>query len=539
MKTKISTLLIALLSFICMNCTQLHDTNNSEILIDQFNPTPEDQDALVGSAYINWRQALLFWNSIMRVMEVSSDQSVIPGRPNGWVDGGVHRLVFEHQWSTTHEVVNNCWDHLYAGINNCNRVLDQIKAGEIKVESGEENLVAELKVLRASYYYMLCDLYGNVPIVTEYYVPEGFVPEQSTRKQVFDFIIGEVTENIKLLSPERNNATYGRFNQWAAWTLLAKMYINAEVYTGAPHWQECIDACDKVIDTELYSLDINQRDVFATDNENARETIFALPFDDKYVTDWNAFDIHMQTLQPANQQTYKLSSSPWGGICAVPQFIDTFDPDDLRLKENWIQGDQYSAEGEPLMCTMGLYSGKPLSYINEVPSVAESEEIHGFRHGKFEIAVGARVQLSNDFPLFRYADVLMMKAESLLRLGKADEAAQIVTTVRERNFRDTPAKAVVTGADLQKGSVFDYGRCDNLVAHTHEGGADVKYGRFLDELGWEFNQEARRRQDMIRFDVYTTKSWFSHSPNGDYRKILPIPRTQLEKNPNLKQNNGY
>jgi hypothetical protein len=539
MKTNISIFLIGIISLICVNCTSLHDNSYSLIISEEFEPTSEDLASLVGSTYVNWREALLFWNSILRVMEVSSDQSVIPGRPNGWVDGGIHRLVFEHQWSTDHDVVNNCWNHLYAGVNNCNRVLYQIESGDIPVTEGKEETIAELKVLRASYYYMLCDLYGNVPIMTKYDVPEGYVPEQSTRKDVFDFVIQEVTDNINLLSDEKGGIAYGRFNTWAAWTLLAKMYLNAEVYTGTPQWQKCIDACNEVIKSGLFELDPTQREVFVTNNENAREIIFALPFDDQYVTDWNAFDIHMQTLQPANQATYNLSSSPWGGICAVPQFIDTFDEDDQRLYDNWIQGPQYSSSGELLKCTMGSLSGQPLSFINEIPSIAESEEIHGFRHGKFEIAIGARVQLSNDWPLFRYADVLMMKAESLLRQGFADDAAEIVTYVRTRNFKSNPEKATVTGAQLSGGSVYDYGRRDNLAPHTNEGGADVQYGRMLDELGWEFNQEGRRRQDMIRFGVYTSKSWFSHTPNGDYRTLLPIPRSQREKNPNLKQNDGY
>ena len=114
----------------------------------------------------------------------------------------------------------------------------------------------------------------------------------------------------------------------------------------------------------------------------------------------------------------------------------------------------------------------------------------------------------------------------------------MVTQVRQRNFKSNPAKAVVTGADLLKGSSFDYGLRNHLVT-TEEGGADIKYGRFLDELGWEFNQEARRRSDMIRFGVFTKKSWLSHSPNGDYRALYPIPRTEIAKNTNLVQNPGY
>nr|OFY52444.1 MAG: hypothetical protein A2Y87_10795 [Bacteroidetes bacterium RBG_13_46_8] len=89
-----------------------------------------------------------------------------------------------------------------------------------------------------------------------------------------------------------------------------------------------------------------------------------------------------------------------------------------------------------------------------------------------------------------------------------------------------------------EGSSYDYGLRNHLTS-TEEGGADIQYGRFLDELGWEFNQEGRRRQDMIRFGVFTTKSFLSHSPNGDYRTIYPIPIDELNKNPNLQQNPGY
>ena len=149
--------------------------------------------------------------------------------------------------------------------------------------------------------------------------------------------------------------------------------------------------------------------------------------------------------------------------------------------------------------------------------------------------------MDNDFVVFRYADVLMMKAECLLRTGKADEAATLVTQVRQRAFTSTPAKAIVTGVDLLKGSVYDYGIRDNreTPANTFAGGADIQYGRFLDELAWEFNQEGRRRQDMIRFGVYTTKSWFSHAPNGNHRTLFLIPRRELDANGNLKQNPGY
>ena len=167
--------------------------------------------------------------------------------------------------------------------------------------------------------------------------------------------------------------------------------------------------------------------------------------------------------------------------------------------------------------------------------------MHGFRFGKFEYAVGSSNIINNDFPLFRYADVLMMKAECLLRTGHSDEAAEIVTQLRERAFTSAPEKAPVTGAELMGGSVYEYGlRDEGGLGITYEGGDDIQYGRMLDELGWEFNQEGRRRQDMIRFGIFTTKSFLSHPAQpDDHTSLYPIPRTVLESNANLEQNPGY
>ncbi|HET9054321.1 MAG TPA: RagB/SusD family nutrient uptake outer membrane protein, partial [Cyclobacteriaceae bacterium] len=151
--------------------------------------------------------------------------------------------------------------------------------------------------------------------------------------------------------------------------------------------------------------------------------------------------------------------------------------------------------------------------------------------------------ISNDVPLFRYADALMIKAECLLRsgvAGGADAAAAIVSDIRTRAFAATnPAKATVTGVQLQAGSSYNYGTYKDGVMLTTEGGADIEYGRFLDELGYEFAAEFHRRQDLIRFGVFTTKSWLSHTPTGDHRILYDIPQAALNANPNLDHNPGY
>lgn len=140
-----------------------------------------------------------------------------------------------------------------------------------------------------------------------------------------------------------------------------------------------------------------------------------------------------------------------------------------------------------------------------------------------------------------------MKAEALLRTGQADAAAAIVTQVRQRNFASNPVKATVTGAELRQGSVYNYGwdDTDGVIktaangTPVANGGADITYGRFLDELGWEFAIEGHRRSDLIRFGVFTTKTWFNHVPNGNYRSLFAIPSGEISTNSKLKQNPGY
>lgn len=523
-------------------CTKLKDTPYTTIISTKFNPTKDDIAALVGAGYSQWRFILLDWNGLWRAQEVTSDQLVIPKRPWGWFDDGVYQRLHRHTWTTDDDVVNQTWSRTYAGITNCNRIIYQIESGLIPITDEKEATLAELKALRASYYAILCDFYGNVPIVTQFDLPSGFLPEQNTRKEVYEFIVKELTDNIPLLSKENNTATYGKFNKWAAFTLLAKMYLNAGVYTGTPQWEKCVSACDSVIKSGAgYILEPAQKNVFLTENQNSKEIVLAIPMDEDYTNNWNAFDLHMQTLQQENQATYNLKNTPWGGICAIPQFISTFDPADARYRNNWIKGQQYTAAGQMLYVAQGDFAGKPLSFVNELPGLEKGESVHGFRLGKFEIKMGSTNRLSNDYPLFRYAEVLMMQAESLLRLGRADEAAAIVTQVRQRNFTADPSKAVVTGAQLKGGSAYQYGMKDAVNnQYSNEGGADLLYGRFLDELGWEFDQEGHRRTDMIRFGAFTKKSWLSHAAtNNNNRTLFPIPRTEIQKNNNLTQNPGY
>ncbi|MDR7127817.1 hypothetical protein J2X69_000145 [Algoriphagus sp. 4150] len=532
---------IFLLSAILLNsigCTELADESYSILIAKDFEVTESEVGSIIASAYVPWNDLFGGWGSYFWAQDVSSDALVIPKRPWGWVDAGDYRRLHEHKWTADDLVIVQCWRRAYRGITTTNRVIYQIENDLVPLGEFKENALAELKVLRATYYYVLLDMYGNIPIVTNFDVPEGFLPEQSSRKEVFDFLVNDITENIDLLNEETGSASYGRINKWVAHTLLAKLYLNAEVYTGEAMWDKCIEQCDIVIESNKYALESNQKNNFIVYNEGSGEIIWSLVFDENYTAGWNVFDHHMQTLPQEAQATYSLRFSPWGGICAIPQFIDTFNPLDERYTENWLKGQLYDRNGNKLTVQNGSLKDKDLVLINDLPAVDTSQAVHGLRLSKFEVEQGAGVIPNNDYTFFRYADILMMKAESLLRTGSTGEAAAIVTQIRERSFRNNPAEAPVTGAELMGGSRYDYGRRDVHVT-TQEGGNDVLYGRFMDELGYEFFEECRRRQDMIRFGVFTTKSWFSHEPNGDYRSLYPIPQEEINKNSNLKQNPGY
>ena len=489
------------------SCTKLDETSYNSIIADGFQPQNDDLGSLLASAYVPWRKTFLLWNGVARAQMLSADQDVIPARPNGWVDGGIYKRMHQHKWTSEDDIPLQSWVRTYDGINSCNRVLYQIESGQIDLGDKQTVFVSELKVLRASYYYILVDLFGNVPVITRFDVEEGFLPDQSSRKEVYDFIIKELTENIPNLSEDSGTEYYGRFNKWAAYTLLAKMYLNAQVFSDGAYteWDKCIEACNQVINSNRYAMESEHRNVFLAKNEGSKEIIFSLPFDETYVSDWNAFDYHMYTLQPANQATYSFQATPWGGVCCIPQYIDSFDPDDERLKDDFIQGQQYDASGNILNCTMGELAGTH--------------------------------RLSNDFPLLRYADVLLMKAEALLRKGSADEAAKLVTEVRQRNFTAHPEKATVSGEELMKDCIYAYGRQDTEKTTVDQ--TSIQYGRMLDELGWEFSQEGRRRQDMVRFNAFTTLSWFSHDASDATKNLYPIPNSQILTNGKLKQNPGY
>lgn len=523
-------LVLAMTIAVISGCTKLNEVVYSEVLSKDFVPTAADIPSLIAPVYSVMRPMWADWYGNFDTQEEPGNQIVTPQRPNGWVDGGVYQRMHQHKWTPLEGQPNGLWSNCYKGINTANRVIYQIESGQIVMPTGKDLTLAELRTCRAFYYYHLMSNQGNVPLVTDFSSKD--LPTQSTQAQIYKFVVDELKACIPLLSTDVTTATYGRFTQWGAKTLLAKCYLNAEFLTGVKdnaNWPLCKALCDEVIASGKYILEPTYKTNFITKNEVSKELIFAVPYDEILGP---GFGIHMKTLDPAMQIVFQMQAQPWGGSCAAPQFIYTYDPSDNRLKDTWLMGPQYNPNTGALVLTFP-------NYLNSI--FGPNDYWDGFRDGKYEIKIGALGSLSNDFPIFRYADILMMKAECLLRTGDATGAAVLVSQVRARDFTGANAsKAIVTGAKLLGNSVYQYGWCEKNVITPDANQTPILYGGFLDELGWEFACEAHTRQDLIRFGVFSTKTWVNHLPVVDgHTKLFPIPQSELNKNPNLKQNPGY
>lgn len=523
-------LAVLVAGLVFVGCNEIKQTPYDQVTEQNFEPGARDVPNLVAPVYTNLRY-WFGWYGFVDLQEEASDVLVTPVRPNGWYDGGTYIRMHKHTWGPEQGQPASLWGEAYEGINNANRVLHQIESGTLPIEGEvKTDLVSELRGMRAFYYYLLLDNFGNVPIVTDFTRMEP--PPQANRQEVYDFVVSELTAVMPELSAESGQSTYGRLHRWAAKSVLADVYLNAEVYTGTPQYDKVIQQTNDIIESGRYQLEDNYLDNFRRNNQNSSENIFVIPYD---AVNAPGNQFHMKYLKPVNQRTHNLQATPWGGSAANPQFINTYDEDDERLEDTWMIGPQANDQGEVLV-----------AFTKNIPGINSEQTLYssGYPISKYDLYDGMTSNSDVDIPIYRYAHVLMMKAEALLRTGNANAAAELVTQVRERSFDDTaPSKAEVTGSELQQGSTYKYGIWEGESEDPHvvevQGGEDIQYGRFLDELGWEFAVEAHRRQDLIRFGVYTTKKWFKHRPVGEHTRLFPIPLGELESNPNLEQNPGY
>ena len=386
-----------------------------------------------------------------------------------------------------------------------------------------------------------------MPLVTDFANAEA-TPPTKPRKEVYAAVVSNLEAAMPKLSKAVDGSTYGRMNFYAGQTLLAKLYLNAEVYSGSAQWDKAISACNAVINSGEYAIESNYFANFNVENSGSGEFIFAIPYDEVF---YGGFNLIVRSLHYGSQATYDLTAQPWNGFCTLEEFYNSYDENDLRRGDvgtvdgpatnrgNFIAGYQYKLGGG-LVTDDGAETedpdGKPLNLgsigsggpqINELGPQAFRQA--GVRIGKWEVEIGGNPgSMSNDYAVFRYADVLLMKAEALWRKGKEGEALILVNQIRSR------------------AGVPDLTTLNGPVSFDMDAG-DIAGGELLNEIGREMFAENHRRQDLIRWGLFTDiEKWVIPYNNpgdkvvsGDHTTLFPIHRDKLDANSNLQQNPGY
>lgn len=498
-------LYIASFSFLILaSCTDVDENVYDKYGADEFYASPIGSDAALTSVYAqipgNWggvgyAGADRCWYDLNCM---SSDEQVVPHRTTGDWELDFARLYLR-QWLPSDAFINNTWNWLYKSVYSANLAIAQLEKAQ-----ADPSKIAEAKVLRAFFYYLLIDDWGNVPFFTDNNVTVDKIP-QKKRSEVFKFIVDELTANVDKLSPAKGGSYYGRFNKWAGYTLLAKVYLNAEVYTGTAMWAECAAACDKVMSAG-YTLHSG-----AADAANVLGSKYYELFGDVCPDDETILAIYLKadvvgrnimtvrSLGGADGTTL-LGYGAWNGTIIPKDYVEKFDDKDVR-KRQFRYGDN-------------PYGPKPAGFFNYSLDISNfdnpgAEPNQGARSLKFyPVAPMSSGGASNDFPIYRYADILLMKAECIVRTnGDLTAANALITQVRERaGLSALPANPTLT---------------------------DI-----YNERGFELAWEGHRRQDMIRFGTFTQAHGIAPAADKS-RNLFPIPTSAMNANPSLVQNTGY
>ena len=501
---KIKIILSVFVLFIGSACTDLDETLYDRLGAGNFFQNEEEIKAGLANVYYRL-MASHNWLFAWQLQEVTTDHGEVPTRNNGgWYDGGKYITATTHTWDATQETVNNVYGGLYWTIAATNSFIETIQVAQKDI-NGLEPIEAEVRAIRAWSYYELCDYYGNVPLVTVSKLDQQNLPTNSTRLAVFNFIEDELLAAAEVL-PSVNDVSrsdyYPRISKETVWAMLARLYLNAKVYSGTARWKDCIDICDKIISSEAFQLTPSIWDSFVPENEDSPEIIFGISYSNKDITNGSTGSnyINQLGLHPLLQQKYDLPFTPWGGPRVGGDHYKIYDDADFR-KSLILSGKQYSSSGE------FLFEILPLEHMNN----AHPDE--GLISVKYvpdpeQIGVSGR----NDLVMIRYAEILLNKAEAILRSGGSEsDAVALVNKVRERNF--TPYVPLTS----------------------------ITLDEILEERSREFLWECNYRTDLIRYDKFLSNTYnFKPDPTTEsFRTIFPIPQSELESNPNLVQNPGY
>ncbi len=449
-----------------------------------------------------------FLRGFWAAQEVTTDECL-----NAWGDGG---LVEYHGgiWSNQNLYIQLMYQRLFINIAYCNEYIRDVNArlpgltGTLQTDV--TRYVAEARFLRAYFYWCAMDLYGNVPFATETDLPGTFTPKQIARADLFKYIESELIAIQPALADPGTNE-YARADQATDWALLSRIYLNAQVYTGTPRYNDCITYSNKIITSGKYSLHNNYRNLFLADNNGYRDEILLPIAEDGINTqDYGdmTFVIHASVGGSEDATNmFGIASGGWAGNRLTTTFVNKFsDP-----------------SGNTDTRAIFYTTGQTLSITNPVVFT------QGYLCAKFKNVTSAGVPGSNntfvdtDFPLFRLSEVYLNYAEAVVRGGAggdANTALSMINQIRQRAYGNTSG---------------------NINA------SQLTLSFLIDERGRELYWEALRRTDLIRFGLFTGGAYlWDYKGNvmagaaiDTHLNIFPIPASDLQINPNLKQNPGY
>ncbi len=437
---------------------------------------------------------------------LTTDEAVI-----GWDDQTIKDFVY-HSWGTSDVFVTAMYSRIFYQIALANEFLRQTSDDLLDDRGVDSELRAQIQVyraearfLRALSYWHALDIFGSVPFVTDEDAIGSIPPEQISRTDLFAYIETELLDiEDDMIAPRQNE--YGRADRAAVWTLLAKLYLNAEVYTGTARWSESLTYSEKVINEGGYTLEPEYEHLFMADNNPIQnpgfnEVIFAIRYNGIETQTFGGtnFIIHAAIGGSMNAANYGMDGG-WGGLRTTESLVNLFADSDERAL--------FYSDGQNLA-------------INDLSEFTDGYAVVKFTNMKRDGTPGSSLEFADtDFPVFRLADVYLMYAEAHLRGGGGDAALALdyFNALRERAFGDDS---------------------NNVASLTLD--------RIIDERGRELYWEAHRRTDLIRFGMFTGDeyvwAWKNNVREGgatdEKYNLFPIPATDITANPNLTQNPGY
>jgi starch-binding outer membrane protein, SusD/RagB family len=443
-----------------------------------------------------------------KAQELTTDEAVI-----GWNDGSI-KDYHNMKWSAANEFVAAMYYRIFYQITLCNEFIRETTDAKLTERnlSGDNNIKsfrAEARFMRALSYWHALDMFGNVPFVTDADPLGAFLPKQTNRADLFAYIEKELKE-IETLLPDSRTNELGRADKGTAWTLMAKLYLNAEVYTGTSRATDCITYCNKVIGAG-YALEAKYENLFKIGNDASKEMIFAVRFDGTRTKTWGGmtFLVHAPIGGTMKASDFGVGGG-WGGLRTTKNLVGLFNNAAAKVDTNDTRA-MFHTDGQNIeIDDIGDFTNGYA--ITKYKNVDQAGKAGSDPEGNFP---------DTDFPMFRLADVHLMYAEAVLRGGAGGTQAQALTYVnalRQRAYKGTRTALTTIALD------------------------DV-----LAERGRELYWECHRRTDLIRFKKFTTATYLWQWKGGvktgtsvsDNLNLFPIPAADVIANPNLKQNTGY